>query len=166
MFIANKITLSKSSQVTRGVNYVYTVVAMYTIVLINYISIHLQIWYLVIANQDVSLYEHWNFVNSIFYNTKVIKFEIWGEIFNKFSAINIFWGLFKDVEKTFPVPAGDEYGLEVKVCMSFCTIIITQQTACILFENMTCWYIYMLVQCGFRSHPLPENLRLSLFRSV
>ncbi len=38
-----------------------------------------------------------------------------GEIFNKFTAINIFWGLFKDVEKTFPVPAGDEYGLEVKV---------------------------------------------------
>ena len=134
MFIANKITLSKSSQVTRGVNYVYTVVAMYTIALINYIFIHLQIWYLV----DVSLYEHWNFVNSIFYNTKVIKFEIRGEIFNKFSAINIFWGLFKDVEKTFPVPAGDEYGLEVKVCMSFCTITITQQTACITFsfENM------------------------------
>ena len=54
MFIANKITLSKSSQVTRGVNYVYTVVAMYTIALINYIFIHLQIWYLI----DVSLYEH------------------------------------------------------------------------------------------------------------
>ena len=62
------------------------------------------------------------------------------EIQSLYVAINIFRGLFKDVEKTFPVPAGDEYGLEVKVCMSFCTITITQQTERITFsfENMTC----------------------------
>ena len=36
------------------------------------------------------------------------------EIQSLYVAINIFRGLFKDVEKTFPVPAGDEYGLKVE----------------------------------------------------
>ena len=76
-------------------------------------------------------------------------------------AINRFRGLFKDVEKTFPVPAGDEYGLKVEFLHQK---HLLQRVYMHVFQFhygddlLIHIYCYLTVLHGFRSWLPPQTL--------